>query len=115
VCCAQSVVCGFMNRSRPLPFREHSGQSIIKFTLKDDYFSVVNRIVETGRVSHREPDQGRPCVADATTENVRQTFVFRSPRKSTKRDSLELNVPKTTVWKILKKRLRCKPYRLQLV
>jgi hypothetical protein len=34
--------------------------------------------------------------SDETTENVRQTFVVRSPRKSTKRDSLELNIPKTT-------------------
>jgi hypothetical protein len=29
-------------------------------------------------------------------KNVRQTFVVRSPRKSTKRASLELNIPKTT-------------------
>lgn len=48
-------------------------------------------------------------------KNVRQTFVVRSPRKSTKRASLESNIPKTTVWKIMKKRLRCKPNNLQLV
>jgi len=65
-------------------------------------------------VSHREPGQNRPCVADETIEYVRQTFVL-SPWKSTKRASLKLIVPKTTVWNILKKRFRCKPYRLQLV
>ena len=73
-----------------------------------------NRFVENGCVSHRQPGQGRPCVADETIENVQQTFV-RSPRKSTKRASLELNILKTTVWKILKKRFCCKPYILQLV
>ena len=30
----------------------------------------------------QDPGQGRPCVADETIENVRQSFV-RSPRKST--------------------------------
>jgi hypothetical protein len=45
---------------------------------------------------------------------VRQTFI-RSTRKSTKRASLDLNVPKITAWKILKERLLCKPYSLQLV
>ena len=74
-----------------------------------------NRFVESGCVSHRQPSQGRPCVPDGTTENGRQTFVVRSPRKSIKRASLKLNVSKTTMWKILKKRLRCKPYTLQLV
>ena len=73
-----------------------------------------NRFVETGCVSHRKPGQSRHRVTDETIENVRQTFV-RSPRKSTKRDSLKLIVPKTRVWNILKKRFRCKPYTLQLV
>ena len=73
-----------------------------------------NRFVETGCVSHKEPGQSRPCVADETIENVRQAFV-RSPRKSKKRASLKLIVPKTRVWNNLKKRFHCKPYRLQLV
>ena len=62
-----------------------------------------NRFVETDCVSHREPGQGQSCVADETIENVLQTFFFRNPRKSTKRHSLELNIPKTTIWTILKK------------
>ena len=32
-----------------------------------------NRFVEIGCVSHREPGQGRPCVAEETIENVQQT------------------------------------------
>ena len=39
-----------------------------------------NRLVETGCVSESEPGQVRICVADETIENVRQTFVVRSPR-----------------------------------
>jgi hypothetical protein len=46
---------------------------------------------------------------------VPQTFVVRSPRKSTKRHIPELNIPKNTIWTTLKKRLRCQPYSLQLV
>ena len=39
----------------------------------------------------------------------------RSPRKSTRCSSCELGIPQTTVWRVLKKRLQLKPYRLQLV
>ena len=56
-----------------------------------------NRFLEIGCVSDREPGQGPSCVADETTENVRQTFIVRSPRKSTKRENLELNIAKTTI------------------
>ena len=38
----------------------------------------------------------------------------RSPCKSTTRASLELGVAQSTVWRILRKRLKCKSYRLQL-
>jgi CRISPR/Cas system-associated protein Csm6 len=65
-----------------------------------------NQFVETGCVSHREPGQDRSRVADETIENMRQTFVVRSPRKSTERASLELNILITTARKILKKRLQ---------
>ena len=74
-----------------------------------------NWFLENGCVSHRGPGQCRSCVADETIKNVPQIFVVRSPRKSTKRDSLELNIPRTTIWKILEKRLLCQPYSLQLV
>ena len=74
-----------------------------------------NRFLETGCVSHREPGQGPSCVADETTENVRQTFAVRRLRKSTKGENLELNIAKTTIWTFLKKRLRYNPYSSQLV
>jgi hypothetical protein len=57
---------------------------------------------------------GRPPVSKETVERVRETFT-RSPRKSTTRASLELQMPQQTVWKILRKRLRIIPYKLQLV
>ena len=47
-------------------------------------------------------------------ERFRETFT-RYPRKSTTRASLELQTPQQTVWKILRKRLRMIPYKLQLV
>ena len=47
-------------------------------------------------------------------ERFRETFT-RSPRKSTTRASLELQMPQQTVWKSLRKRLRMIPYKLQLV
>jgi hypothetical protein len=45
---------------------------------------------------------------------VRESFV-RSPRKSVSRASRELQVPKSTVRKILRKRLHLYPYKLQLI
>ncbi|PNF26044.1 hypothetical protein B7P43_G06350 [Cryptotermes secundus] len=36
------------------------------------------------------------------------------PRQSTTRASLELGISQSTVWRIIRKRLKCKPYRLQL-
>jgi len=57
---------------------------------------------------------GRPPVSEETVERVRETST-RSPRKSTTRASLELQMAQQTVWKILRKRLRMIPCKLQLV
>ena len=57
---------------------------------------------------------GRPPLSEETVERVRETFT-RSPRKSTTRASLELQMPQQTVWKILRKHLRMIPCKLQLV
>jgi hypothetical protein len=57
---------------------------------------------------------GRPSVSDATVDRVRACFQC-SPHKSTRRASRELQLPQTTVSKILRKRLLMKPYKLQLV
>lgn len=57
---------------------------------------------------------GRPSTSAETVEQVREAFL-RSPRKSVRRASVETHIPQTTVWRILRKRLRFKPYKLQLV
>jgi hypothetical protein len=48
---------------------------------------------------------GRPSVTEETVERVRESFI-RSPRKSMSRASRELQVPESTVRKILRKRLQ---------
>lgn len=57
---------------------------------------------------------GRPSVSDETVDRVRECYV-RSPKKSTTRASRELDIPQQTIWKILRKRLRMKPYRIKLL
>jgi len=68
---------------------------------------------ETGCVCKRK-NTGRPSVTEEQAEQVRQEFV-RSPRKSTVRGNRELGIPQPTVWRILRKRLKLKPYRLMLL
>ena len=48
---------------------------------------------------------GRPELSKETVERVRETFL-RSPQKSTHRASRELQMPQSSVWRILRKRLR---------
>jgi len=57
---------------------------------------------------------GRPRPSAETVESVRETLV-RSLQKSTYRASQELQMPQSSVWRILRKRLRVKGYRLQLL
>jgi len=57
---------------------------------------------------------GRPRVSDDNIERVRETFQ-RSPRRSSARASRELDVPKITMWKVLRKRLCFKPYKMRLM
>src|SRR5258705_3833247 len=57
---------------------------------------------------------GRPSVSDEMVDMVRQSYV-RSPQKSTVAGARELGIPQKTVWQILRKRLKFKPYRLQLL
>lgn len=57
---------------------------------------------------------GRPGVSAEKVERIREAFA-RSPQKSTRRASRELDIPHATVWKILRKRLRQKAYRIQLL
>jgi hypothetical protein len=57
---------------------------------------------------------GPASVSDATVDRVRTCFQ-RSPQKSTRRTNRKLQLPQTTVSKILRKRLLMSPYKLQLV
>lgn len=57
---------------------------------------------------------GRPRTSDENVARIQQAFV-RSPGKSTRRASRELEIPQSTVWRVLRKRLAMKPYRLKLV
>ncbi|KAJ4444399.1 hypothetical protein ANN_06191 [Periplaneta americana] len=57
---------------------------------------------------------GRSGVSAEKVERIREAFA-RSPQKSTRRASRELDIPHATVWKILRKRLRQKAYRVQML
>jgi len=57
---------------------------------------------------------GRPGPSAETVERVRETFV-RNPQKSTTRSSWELQMSQSSVWRILRKRLRIKGYRVQFL
>jgi hypothetical protein len=67
------------------------------------------RFIETGSVAHTKYGQGRPGVADDVAERVRRSYERHLLA------SRELHIPRSTVWKILRKRLKCKPYRVQLL
>ena len=57
---------------------------------------------------------GRPGPSAQTVERVREAFV-RSPQKSTSRVSRELQMSHSSVWRTLRKRLRVKIFRQQLL
>ena len=57
---------------------------------------------------------GRPKVTVQDVDRIRASFLH-SPKKSVRRASHELQVQKTTVWKVLRKRLHMRAYRLQFV
>jgi hypothetical protein len=62
----------------------------------------------------KKKSTGRPSVSNEVVEQVRESFT-RSPQKSTVKCSRELGIPQPTVWKILRKRIKFKPYKLQLL
>src|SRR5215469_12454703 len=71
--------------------------------------------IERGCIcDQRKGHSGRPSVSEKVVDRVRESFL-RSSRKSRRRASRELKVPQSTVSKILHKRLRLHPYKLQLV
>lgn len=73
----------------------------------------VKNFQETGSVKDL-PRSGRPGVSQQTVENVQVAFQ-RSPQKSIRRASRELHVPKSTIHKVLHKRLQLHPYKVQII
>ncbi|PSN36766.1 hypothetical protein C0J52_26091 [Blattella germanica] len=72
----------------------------------------------TVRFFSREPvpaDVIRNIVRAAGDVERVQQFYQRNPQKSTHRASREISMSQPTVWRVLCKRLRFKPYRLQLI
>ena len=72
-----------------------------------------NKFLETGSVL-KGHGGGRQRVSDEKVENVRKAFI-RSPRKSIRRASRELQMPRATVHKVLRKRLRLYAYKVQIL
>lgn len=72
----------------------------------------MKKFKETGSV-HDKPRSGRPCVSDESVASIEESFTA-SPRKSVRRASLELGLPKSTVHKILRAKLHMKAYKIQL-
>ncbi|PSN51130.1 hypothetical protein C0J52_21619 [Blattella germanica] len=62
----------------------------------------------------KEKSPGRPRVSEVNVERI-QTAFQSSPIKSTRRASQELQLPTTTIWRVLRRRLVMRPYKLQLL
>jgi len=71
------------------------------------------QFTETGCLC-KQKSSGRPLTAEDDVELVRASFLH-SPKKSTGTAAKELSMSKTTVWRVLHKRLVFKPYRIQIV
>ena len=69
--------------------------------------------METGSILDRKRSGG-PSIDEETVDAVRVAF-HRSPRKSIRIASNELDISRSTVHKVLHKRLRLHAYKLQIV
>lgn len=72
-----------------------------------------NNLMQTGGVDVKH-HTGRPRTSEEDTERIRLSFQ-RSPQKSVRTASRELQIPRSTVHRVLRKRLSLYPYRLQLI
>ncbi|KAJ4442648.1 hypothetical protein ANN_04237 [Periplaneta americana] len=68
---------------------------------------------ETGSLLSNAGKHSKRKVSDENVERIREAFQ-RSPRKSIRQSSVQLNIPPTTVHTVLHKRLRLRAYKLQL-
>jgi hypothetical protein len=58
-------------------------------------------------------NSGQPSTGEQQMDQMREVFIW-SPYKSIWRASTQLAIPATTAWTVLHKRLKFKPYKLQL-
>jgi hypothetical protein len=72
-----------------------------------------DKFLATGSVP-RQSGSSKKLTSDETVEHVMEAFQ-RSPTKSIRTASLELNIPRSTVHKVLHKRLRLYAYKVQIV
>ena len=72
-----------------------------------------DKFLATGSVN-RQPGSGRKRTSDERVETIRDAFE-RSPSKSIRRASRQLNIPRSTVHKVLHKRLRLHAYKVQIL
>ncbi|GBM95683.1 hypothetical protein AVEN_104970-1 [Araneus ventricosus] len=64
---------------------------------------------ETGSVLHRK-GAGRPSTSQENVDRIQETFT-RSPRKSTRQAAVQLHMPHTTIWNVLRNRLHLSAYK----
>ena len=62
----------------------------------------------------RVKGSGRTPISEGNMEQIRRKLV-NSPRKSIRRTSFETQIPKSSVWRIVRKRLQMRPYKLQFI
>ena len=62
----------------------------------------------------RVQGSGRKSMSEETIDKIRQKVV-NSPKKSLRRTSFETQIPAITVWRLTRKRLQIRPYKLQLL
>lgn len=71
------------------------------------------QFVDTGCLC-KGKSPGRPRVSEENVARI-QTAFQRSPTKSTRHASRKLQLPTTTIWRVLRRRLVMKPYKLHLL
>jgi transposase len=68
----------------------------------------VKQFQETGSVLRRK-GAGRPSISQEDVDRIQEAF-SRSPQKSTRRASVQLGRPQTTVWRVIHSRLHLHAY-----
>jgi hypothetical protein len=104
-----------------LRFNEAKSATAVQRTFRTEFhkdppsrnaiYSWYTRFETTGHVCKGKPP-GSPLSRE-TVERVRQSFV-QNPQKSTVRGSRELRLSQSTVWRIVRKSLLMRNYKLQL-